>query len=134
MLERLFRILTRLPARQLLDTKYYLSKYPDLSQAGVNPLRHYLEFGAAEGRKPNPLFAPDYYLRRNSLNAGDVNPVIHFLQVGGPSGMSPHPLFDSQAYVSADPSVRGKNPLLHFLSASGPKPAPTEGSQFGCGS
>ena len=36
----------------------------DVAAAGVNPLRHYMRYGGGEGRKPNPLFDPDYYLRR----------------------------------------------------------------------
>ena len=32
--------------------------------AGSNPLIHYLEYGAHEGRNPNPLFDTAYYLRQ----------------------------------------------------------------------
>ncbi len=78
----------------LFDAAYYLRKYPDVAAAGVNPLRHYLKYGAVEGRKPHPLFDPEYYLRRNPPARGNPNPLLHFLEKGGASGMSPHPLFD----------------------------------------
>jgi len=35
------------------DAIWYLTSYPDVAAAGVDPLRHYVEFGAAEGRKSN---------------------------------------------------------------------------------
>jgi hypothetical protein len=34
------------------DTKYYLRIYDDVRSAGLNPLEHYLQHGAAEGRLP----------------------------------------------------------------------------------
>lgn len=132
MLDRLFRILKHLPARRLLDQQYYLRKYPDLAQAGVGPLRHYLEFGEREGRKPQALFDPGYYARRNPPAADADSPALHFLQTGGPSGMSPHPLFDGEAYLAAVPEARGSNLLLHFLDRRHPQPDAVEGGQFGC--
>ena len=35
------------------NTTFYLSQYPDVANARVNPLNHFLEFGAKEGRLPN---------------------------------------------------------------------------------
>lgn len=35
------------------DTSFYLSQYPDVANARVNPLEHFLNFGAAEGRFAN---------------------------------------------------------------------------------
>jgi FkbM family methyltransferase len=46
----------------LFDTSYYLESNPDVAGAGINPLEHYLTWGAAEGRDPNPLFDTSYYL------------------------------------------------------------------------
>jgi len=132
MLERILRIVRNLPARQIFDAEFYLSKNPDLAAARAHPLRHYLEFGIAEGRKPHPLFDPGYYLRRNRSAHIAGSPILHFLRTGGRAGMSPHPLFDSPAYVAAVPEAQGLNPLLHFLKSRGVTPAVTEGSQFGC--
>jgi GT2 family glycosyltransferase len=36
----------------LFDADYYLSRYPDVSHAGLNPLMHYVEHGHREGRQP----------------------------------------------------------------------------------
>ncbi len=48
--------------RRLFDAAFYLERYPDVRQSGMNPLLHYVRHGAAEGRKPHRLFEPDYYL------------------------------------------------------------------------
>jgi hypothetical protein len=123
----------------LFDGAFYLGKYPDLAAARVNPLRHYLRYGAAEGRKPHPLFDPDYYLRRNPQARRAGNPLVHFLEKGGRSGMSPHPLFDCEAYFKAHPeaAAAGANPLVHHVSQNRNRhgaPFAAEGSQFGCAS
>jgi hypothetical protein len=123
----------------LFDKAFYLRKYPDLALAKVKLLRHYVKYGAAEGRKPHPLFEPDYYLRRYPEVRGSGNPLAHFLEHGGKRGMSPHPLFDCEAYLQANSgaAARGIHPLVHYVArrrSSGTKSGGTEGSQFGCAS
>src|SRR5262249_36240733 len=45
----------RLLARSsLFDPKWYLVTYPDIRDAGVDPLEHYLLYGGFEGRAPGP--------------------------------------------------------------------------------
>jgi hypothetical protein len=124
----------------LFDRAFYLRKYPDLAAAGVNPLLHYVRYGAAEGRKPHPLFDPEYYLRRYPELRGNTNPLLHFLEHSRANPQTnPHPLFHCEAYRQAHPeaAAEGVNPLVHHLrqlragrnTASG-----TEGSLFGCAS
>ena len=50
--------------------EFYLEKYPDVRAAGLDPLRHYVEHGASEGRKPHRLFDPAYYLRQRPRPRG----------------------------------------------------------------
>ena len=42
----------------IFDAEWYLRHYVDVASAGIDPLRHYVEFGAKEGRVPNPTLAP----------------------------------------------------------------------------
>src|SRR5688572_859494 len=67
----------------LFDSDWYLSQYPDVAEAGVDPFAHYLQSGATEGREPNPLFDSDWYLSQypDVAEAG-VNPLVHYLQFG----------------------------------------------------
>ena len=43
-----------LQANDWLDTSFYVNTNPDVSEAGLNPLTHYIRYGKNEGRKPNP--------------------------------------------------------------------------------
>jgi hypothetical protein len=120
----------------LFDRVFYLRKYPDLAAARVNPLRHYLRYGASEGRKPHPLFDPGHYLRSHPELRNGGNPLQHFLEHGS---ANPHPLFDCAAYRRANPEAAapGVNPLVHHLrrlQAGGGTASATEGSLFGCAS
>ena len=55
---------TRLAVRKLratsfFDESYYLSTNKDVADSGLDPARHYVLFGASEGRMPNPIFTGD---------------------------------------------------------------------------
>jgi hypothetical protein len=49
----------------LVDTAYYLETYPDVFAAGKDPIRHYVKYGAREGRDPSAQFDSDWYERSN---------------------------------------------------------------------
>ena len=40
----------------LFQAPWYLARNPDVAAAGAEPLAHYIQYGAAEGRNPNPIF------------------------------------------------------------------------------
>lgn len=48
----------------LFDKDYYLARYPDVAESGLDPIDHYLQIGAAKGYDPNPLFDTGYYARQ----------------------------------------------------------------------
>jgi O-antigen biosynthesis protein len=115
---------------RLFDAAWYLKRYPDVQRAGFDPLRHYLERGAAAGLQPHPLFDSARYLRLyKDVAASGVNPLIHYLQFGWREGRSPHPLFDGKWYLANHPEVgaSGINPLLDYIelgAANGQRPHP----------
>ena len=41
----------------MFDAEWYGRAYPDVAAAGIDPLRHFIEYGAAEGRAPNAAAA-----------------------------------------------------------------------------
>jgi len=51
---RLRRHIAHLKSSGMFDAEWYLREYTDVASAGIDPLRHYVEFGAKEGRAPNP--------------------------------------------------------------------------------
>jgi len=116
--------------RKVLDPEFYLRANPDVAAARMDPFKHYVKYGAAEGRQPHPLFDPVHYLASCSA-AGTAhnsveNPLLHFLGQTG-SWANTHPLFDCDAYMRAHPDA--DNPLDHY-SVERPRSA-EEGSQFG---
>ena len=55
----------------LVDKVWYISNNSELLGANsADPILHYLQHGAAEGRDPNPLFDTDWYMAQNP----DVSP------------------------------------------------------------
>jgi hypothetical protein len=67
----------------LFDKDYYLKTYPDVAACEMDPIRHYLIFGAKEGRNPNASFNTNNYLSRYPDLISDnnkTNPLIHYLK------------------------------------------------------
>lgn len=101
----------------VFDAAYYLDRYPDLAETGVDPLAHYLKHGAAEGRNPSAMFDTRYYLRNNpDVARSKANPLVHFCQIGWKELRNPSRAFDVWWYWSThlDPAVEGPNPLGHY--------------------
>jgi len=109
--------------RRLFDPDFYLDRYPDVREAGMNPLLHYILHGAAEERKPNAWFQPEYYATVCADARGVENPLAHFAENAERERSSPHPLFDCESYLMAHPETKG-NPLAAYL-AHRARPAPT---------
>lgn len=109
----------RLEQSGLFDPVYYLRRYPDVGAAGIDPLTHYLDHGAEDGRDPNPVFQTRWYVARYpDVTTLGENPLLHYLMHGSKEGRMPSPDFDPLWYLSANPDVAalGMDPLAHFLS------------------
>ncbi|HTI03170.1 MAG TPA: glycosyltransferase [Acidisoma sp.] len=108
------------------DAAFYLDTYPDIRQAGVDPLHHYRHWGAFEGRDPNRFFSTSWYLLQNPdvLEAG-INPLHHFVLFGLREGRNPHPNFDLHFYVNQVPEAAA-DPLLYHLRTGHAQGLPTE--------
>lgn len=73
----------------LFDTQWYLAAYPDVAEAGADPIAHYLRYGAAEGRDPSPNFNTTFYLQKNpDVAEAKMNPLIHYIRFGREEGRS----------------------------------------------
>lgn len=67
----------------LFDADWYLEKYPDVQKSSIDPAKHYLLYGASEGRKPSPSFDGDWYLQANpDVRNEKINPLIHYVKFG----------------------------------------------------
>jgi hypothetical protein len=76
----------------LLDRQWYCDRYPDVAASGIDPARHYLEFGWQEGRDPGPDFSTRGYLTANQDVAQQgVNPLLHYIEHGRDEGRKAPP-------------------------------------------
>jgi GT2 family glycosyltransferase/glycosyltransferase involved in cell wall biosynthesis len=97
------------------DPDWYLSRYPDVASSGLEPVRHFLLFGAAGNRNPNRLFDSAWYLTHYpDVAISGQHPLLHYLQVGAAQLRNPHPRFDAAYYVDQHPEAAA-NPLLYHM-------------------
>jgi len=111
--------MTVIAKADLFDARWYASRAPGVARSGMDPLRHYVLFGAAEGLDPHPLFDARWYLSQYRCDAqARANPVLHYLRRGARENRNPHPLFDAAWYRQQKPNlaVAGGNPLVHFIN------------------
>jgi GT2 family glycosyltransferase/lipopolysaccharide biosynthesis protein/Tfp pilus assembly protein PilF len=114
-------------ASGLFDEAYYRTNNPDVP-LDLDPITHFLKWGAWEGRMPNRMFDPLFYLDQNpDVAQSGNNPLVHFIRHGAGEGRWPNPYFDPTFYLAkySDVARAGRNPLEHFLkhgSMEGRKP------------
>jgi len=74
----------------------------------MNPLVHYVRFGAREGRDPHPFFSTSYYLEKVPIVAASgFNPLLHYLHFGAARRRLPHPaMLGSKAFAQLSASER----------------------------
>lgn len=73
----------------LFDEAWYLTQNPDVQAGRYDPVEHYLEHGAREGRNPSPGFDTRYYLKANpDVAAAGLNPLVHYILDGAMEGRS----------------------------------------------
>jgi len=108
------------------DPDWYREKYADVSIAGLNPLIHFIRFGAAERRDPNAFFDTDWYLRHYpDVAASGIVPLLHYLSAGAAELRNPHPRFDATWYVDQHPEAAA-NPLVFHMRTGRHLGYPTE--------
>jgi hypothetical protein len=86
-IKRDVRALELIEDSSLFDPEWYLRTYPDVAEARVNPLHHYMSVGWHEGRDPGPEFSTSAYLKANrDVAQAGVNPLLHFVEFGHQEG------------------------------------------------
>lgn len=64
----------------LFDTQFYLETYKDVAQTGLDPIEHFIKFGAQMGRDPSRDFSTRFYATNNPVvTRENLNPLIHFI-------------------------------------------------------
>ena len=106
---------------RLFDAAWYVEAYADVKSNGLDPVSHYLDHGAAEGRDPGPRFSTLGYVNKYPEVANSPrNPLAHFEDVGRRAGYraiaSTHRLASAQ--VEDDPATRRR--VQYYLIAASP--------------
>ena len=87
----------------LFDESWYLQNNPDVAEAKVDPIVHYLRQGGFEGRDPSLNFSSGWYLEsyKDVRDAG-INPLVHYLKFGMREGRTGHPsMYKMNGFQSA---------------------------------
>ena len=99
----------------MVDAGWYAARYPDVAASGLDPVHHFLRFGATAERDPNRFFDSVWYMQRNAdVAASGLHPILHYVRAGAVEARDPHPRFDAHYYIEAYPDAAG-NPLLYHL-------------------
>lgn len=132
--------------RAVFDREWYLRANPDVAQARVNPLRHFIRHGAAEGRNPGPWLDSHWYLTTNAdVRESQASAFEHFASAGLAEGRSPHPALSGHALwrrvLTSEPGQRRTMflevlPALNaYLDSGGfairPLAIPADGARWG---
>lgn len=121
---RVFRKTDKRSAEELLrphvDQQFYLAQFSDLPEENIDPVRHYLERGARQGRDPAPWFSTNGYLHHYpDVVVSGMNPMLHYIQHGRDEGR-PLPWLTGESdyprppYLS-DPALDNGDQVLRYI-------------------
>jgi hypothetical protein len=104
----------------LFVSDWYLTKYPDVAQAQVNPLAHFLYSGQHEGRNPNRFFNCAWYKRKHMPPfrgrwTWRLDPLTHYIR-GRVSEWFPSPGLLPLCKSSVEVTRHGPKPLIECLA------------------
>ena len=136
---------------EVFDSKWYLEINQDVAAAGIEPLKHFIGYGEAEGRDPSPTFSTrlyrEIYMQGEPLNASALE---HYLKRGRDLGYDPDPAsvinyrrlvaVQEQSYGLELPELRRHialmiaKPLFVFLRRSGDREFDRSHSKHASGS
>ncbi|MRU15523.1 glycosyltransferase [Roseovarius sp. A21] len=98
----------------LFDRTWYLATYQDVELSGIDPVRHYLHYGAKLGRDPGPYFSTTFYLKMNpDVAQAGVNPLLHYERSGRLERRRYHPSQDLE--VISDKPLTKKRPEVDVV-------------------
>ena len=122
----------------LFDPEYYLATYPDVADRNLDPLVHYLEEGARQGRNPHPDFDSAFYLEQcRQRGEQPQNPLIHYLRLGMARGFRTRreegPADRGAKRRQAPEQAAARSPILVAIEALGIEGLPDGGSRVSAG-
>ena len=135
----------------LFDINHYLESYPDVKEAKLDPIMHYIKKGWQEGKNPSPEFDTRFYLREHmDVRHSRINPLVHYIQFGIEEDRPTNPqmkilwqynlikksgLFNESYYLESYANVKESNidPIMHYVKTGwqqGMNPSPEFDTRF----
>ena len=107
------------------DADYYLAANPDVADARIDPLDHFMNNGWREGRNPNLSFSVSHYLDfYPDVAEARINPFLHYLMAGKAEGRTPrHDLGFRYDIIAAQQSLEQR---IEHSRRSAPKRTQTD--------
>ena len=69
------------------DSSFYIGNNPDVAEAAIDPVQHFVIYGWKETREPTPHFSTSGYLLHNpDVAAAGLNPFLHYILFGKTEG------------------------------------------------
>lgn len=107
----------------LFDEQYYLNTYPDVRAAGIEPLAHYIEHGASEGRNPSSRFQTTYYVARYREEIDPhLHPLLDFILHGQKQQRYPTALAELSVFLRKSRVFESAQYASHFSESLGVDP------------
>lgn len=110
---------------QYFNPGWYLERYPDVKNAGIDPVAHYVDGGWKEMRNPGPDFSTRVYLVRNrDVEVAEVCPLLHFINNGKNEGrrneyeiVKKNKYINEEWYIANYPEIDFSiiDPIEHYL-------------------
>ena len=73
----------RIAASGLFDELWYLHRYPEVADAGLPAIEHFIKVGADKGYNPSEQFDTRWYLQTYpDVAQGTINPLLHYIMHG----------------------------------------------------
>jgi hypothetical protein len=102
------------PLRRLFSSDFYLSVYPDVAIAGVDPWHHFSKHGVYEGRMPNSYIDPNYMANLLNLPLRYVLIEAFSKKVFWPTNTSPY--VDIQGFILSGLWDGDRHPLEQIIT------------------
>ncbi|MBB3882743.1 hypothetical protein [Acetobacter oeni] len=101
----------------LFDEEFYYQANADVKNAKLDPVKHYIEHGADEGRRPNRSFDTAHYagIFQNEIASGE-NPFAHYIRTDGKTVYSTRGMLEDYSYRSVYKAISRMKHLAFFGS------------------
>jgi glycosyltransferase involved in cell wall biosynthesis len=108
----------------LFFDRWYLDHNLDVQREKVDPVWHYVRYGAAEGRDPSPFFDTSFYMAEYpDVARSGQNPLLHYIRHGLAEGRTVNSWFDPTRHLPSrghPASERNVVDLIAWLATASP--------------